>query len=68
MRTLSEWFCNEDIPYELQRKEYIECYDKVMESHPNYLTIIYTHVLQYKQRLKIFASTKVKLLRNINER
>ncbi len=28
-------------PYEIQMKNYIECYDKIMQSHPNYLTIFF---------------------------
>ena len=57
----------DNIAYELQSKNDIECYDKVMESYPNYLVIIYTYILKYKQMLKIFVSTKMKsILRNIN--
>jgi hypothetical protein len=39
--------------YELQRKGDLECYDKVMESHPNYPKIWwYNLVLVYKQKAK----------------
>ena len=36
MSTISEWFYNDNIPHELQWKEDIECYDKVMDLYPNY--------------------------------
>ena len=37
MRTIStEWFYNDNIPYELQWKRDIECYDKVLEPRPIY--------------------------------
>jgi hypothetical protein len=42
---------NNNIPYELECKE-VENYDKIMESHTNYLTILYNLALVYKQRLK----------------
>jgi hypothetical protein len=57
----------DNIAYELQNKNDNECYDKVMESYPNYPVIIYTYI-KYKQMLKIFVSTKMKSLRNINSR
>ena len=38
----------------------VENYDKVMESHTNYLTILYNLALVYKQRLKKIYLTKVK--------
>ena len=51
---------NDNIQYELECKE-VENYDKVMESHTNYLTILYNLALVYKQRLKkIFYLAKVK--------
>jgi hypothetical protein len=51
---------NNNILYELECKE-VENYDKVMESHTNYLTILYNLALVYKQRLKkIFYLAKVK--------
>ena len=55
-------------PCELQRKNDIECYNKVMGSNPNYLTILYTFITNHTQKLKIFVSTKAKKLRNINYR
>ena len=51
MRTLSEWFCNDNIPNELQWKGDIECYDKVMEQRPIYPKIWwYKLVLTFKQK------------------
>lgn len=52
--------------YELQRKKDIECYDKIMESHPNYVYIIYIHIIKFKQKLTAFTSTKIRSLRHIN--
>ena len=52
--------------YELQRKKNIECYDKIMESHPNYVYIIYIHIIKFKQKLTAFTSTKIRSLRHIN--
>ena len=54
--------------YELQRKKDIECYDKIMESHPNYVYIIYIHIIKFKQKLTAFTSTKIRSLRHINNR
>jgi hypothetical protein len=51
---------------ELQRKNDIECYNKVMGSHPNYLPIFHFFIINHTQKLKIFVSTKAKKLRNIN--
>jgi hypothetical protein len=48
------------IPYELQMKKDIECYDKVMESHTNYLNILYNLALVYKQRLRKIYLAKIK--------
>ena len=60
---LYEWWNDDDdddnIPYELECKE-VENYDKVMESHTNYLTIFYNLALMYKQRLKKIYLAKVK--------
>ena len=53
------WNDNNNIPYELECKE-VENYDKVMESHTNYLTILYNLALVYKQRLKKIYLAKVK--------
>ena len=50
---------NDNIQYELECKE-VENYDKVMESHTNYLTILYNLALVYKQRLKKIYLAKVK--------
>ncbi len=52
--------------YELQRKKDIECYDKIMESHPNYVYIIYIHIIKFKRKLTAFTSTKIRSLRHIN--
>ena len=52
MRTLLEWFCNDNIPHELQWKRDIECYDKVMGQLPNYPKIWwYNLVLACKQKV-----------------
>ena len=57
MRTIStEWFYNDNIPYELQWKEDIECYDKVMEPRPIYPKIWYNLILRYKQKVKEYLS------------
>ena len=53
------WNDNNNIPYELECKE-LENYDKVMESHTNYLTIFYNLALVYKQRLKKIYLAKEK--------
>ena len=45
--------------HELECKE-VENYDKVMESHTNYLTIFYNRALVYKQRLKKIYLAKIK--------
>jgi hypothetical protein len=53
MRILSKWLCCfNSIPYELQWKGDIECYDKVMELHPNYPKIWYNLVLGYIQKIR----------------
>jgi hypothetical protein len=55
------------IPYEIECKGEIECYDKINEFHPKYPIIIYNHVIRYKQRLKKIVTTiKMKSLRDIN--
>jgi len=57
MRTVStEWFYNDNIPYELQWNRDIECYDKVMEPRPNYHKIWYNLILRYKQKVKEYLS------------
>ena len=43
--------------HELECKE-VENYDKIMESHTNYLTIFYNRALVYKRRLKKIITTK----------
>jgi hypothetical protein len=49
------------IPYEIECKGDIECYEKIYELHPKYPVIIYNHALAYKKRLKKIVSTiKVK--------
>ena len=58
--------CKIIISYELQRKKDIECYDKIMESHPNYVYIIYIHIIKFNQKLTAFTSTKIRSLRHIN--
>ena len=45
--------------HDLECKE-VENYDKVMEPHPNYLSIFYNRALVYKQRLKKIYLTKIK--------
>jgi len=55
MRILSEWFYNgnNNIPYKLQRKGDIECYDKFMEQCPNYPKIWwYNLIIPFKQKTK----------------
>ena len=57
------------IPYEIECKGEIECYDKINELHPKYSVIIYNYARKYKKKLKIKVSTtKFKSLkqRNIN--
>ena len=56
---LYEWWNDDDIPCELECKE-VENYDKVMESHTNYLTIFYNLALVHKQRLEKIHLAKVK--------
>ncbi|HYJ01847.1 MAG TPA: hypothetical protein VEW92_06505 [Nitrososphaeraceae archaeon] len=54
------WWNN--IPYEIECKGEIECYDKINELHPKYPVIIYNHARRYKQRLKkIIITGKVKV-------
>jgi hypothetical protein len=55
------------IPYEIQCKGEIECYDNINELHPNYPVIIYNYARKYKKKLKIKVSTtKVKSLKRRN--
>lgn len=56
----AKWFYCEDsfssqetgIDTPPQRKGDIECYDKMMDTYPNYLTIIYNFALTYNQKIK----------------
>ena len=50
MKTSFQW--QNVFPYKLQKKKDIECYDKVMDIHPNYPMIIYNLVLAFKQKTK----------------
>jgi hypothetical protein len=45
---------------ELERKNDIECYNKVMGFHPNYLSIFHSFIINHTQKLKILVSTKAK--------
>ena len=59
MRTLLEWFCNDNIPHELQWKRDIECYDKVMGQLPNYPKIWwYNLVLACNKKSKGYFTYK----------
>jgi hypothetical protein len=49
------WWNN--IPYEIECKGEIECYDKINEFHPKYPIIISNHARRYSQRLKKIVST-----------
>ena len=50
------------------KKKDLECYGKIMESHPNYVYIIYIHIIKFKQKLTAFTTTKIRSLRHINNR
>ena len=56
------------IPYEIECKGEIECYDEVNERYPKYSTIIYNYAQKYKKRLKNIAvsTTKVKSVKRKN--
>jgi hypothetical protein len=60
------WWNN--IPYEIECKGEIECYDKINEFHPKYPLIIYNYARRYKQRLKKIVSIikKKSLIGDIN--
>jgi hypothetical protein len=60
------WWNN--IPYEIECKGEIECYDKLNEFHPKYPIIIYNHTRRYKERLKKIVSIikKKSLIGGIN--
>jgi hypothetical protein len=56
----------EFIPYDLQRKDHIECYERVIDLYPNYPKIwCYNLVLRYKAKEKDVLDIKVKLLLSI---
>ena len=61
---------NNNISSELERKNDIECYDKVMESNPNFQIIVSTYVRKFMERSNIFTTpTKVKsILKKFNHR
>jgi hypothetical protein len=61
---------NKNVSSKLQRKNDIECYDKVMESYPNYQIIVSTYVRKFMERPNIFTTpTKVKsMLKKFNHR
>jgi hypothetical protein len=59
---------NNTLHDELQRRNDIECYDKVMESYQNYLTIIYYTYIRKFRKIYDFVLTKMKLERNINNK
>jgi len=61
---------NKNVSSELQRKNDIECYDKFMESYPNYQIIVSTYVRKFMERPNIFTTpTKVKsMLKKFNHR
>ena len=64
-----QMYKDNNISSELQRKNDIECYDKIMESHRNYHSIVYTYVRKFMEIPKIFTIPKVKsMLKNINHR
>jgi hypothetical protein len=52
MRTLTEWFCSDNIPYELQQNGDIECHDKVMEQRPNYPKIWWYNLISTFKQMK----------------
>ena len=61
---LYEWW-NDDYDnnissHELEECKEVENYDRVMKSHPNYLTIFYNGASVYKQRLKKIYLAKIK--------
>jgi hypothetical protein len=61
---LYEWWIDDDgnniSSHELEECKEVENYDRVMKSHPNYLTIFYNRALVYKQRLKKIYLAKIK--------
>jgi hypothetical protein len=60
---LYEWWNDNDVnnivSRELECKE-VENYGKVMESHPNYLTIFNNRAIMYKQKMKNIYLAKIK--------
>lgn len=70
MCTLSEWFCNDNIPEELQWYGDVECYDKVMDQYPNYPMIWYRQIdstLNKKLQNLFKCNWKLKFPRNNNQ-
>ena len=60
---LYEWWNYDDDNNIVSRKlecKGVENYGKVMESHPNYLTIFYNSAIMNKQRLKKIYLAKIK--------
>ena len=60
------------IPYEIECKGQIECYDKISELHPEYPVIIYNYARKYKKRLKkieaMYAQVqRIRLVGNIHK-
>jgi len=57
---LYEWWNDDEdnSSHELECK--VENYDRVMETHTNYLTIFYNRALVYKQRLMNIHLAKIK--------
>ena len=60
---LYEWWNNDYdnnfSSHELECKE-VENYEKVMDSHPHYLTLFHNRALVYKQSLKKIYLAKIK--------
>jgi hypothetical protein len=56
----TSFLCQNIFPYEIQGKNDIECYDKVMDLYPDYPKIWwYNFILGYKQKIKeYFCSSK----------
>jgi hypothetical protein len=66
---IPKWFCcEESFPSQEtrlcsspQNKADIECYDQVMDTHPNYPKILYNFALGYKQRIKKVITIKLNI-------
>jgi|GEM_PF-2471478 len=63
MQTSLQWENN--FPYELQRKDHIECYERVMDLYPNPKIWWYNLVLRYKAKGMNVFEIRVKLLSSI---